>query len=286
MVFIDYKLITYLFIFLEFSYFAIFEDFKTRKVSNKLNLYLFSVSFFLFIINIFNYSIYDYIAFIAVFLIGFIFYYLDWWGGADGKIFISLSLILISIQGSVSIFNFLINTFIYYLIVILFLVLFMTSKKSKIKALININYLEKIFLIINVFIIFSTIFLFFFANGIKYENLLEYFFYFIVLIIVIYPILKLFINKLNKEVAFFLNLILFLILFLIYKFSFISYFFLLLFIRIMFDFITNLADLIKVKNKKYDSAFSVYLFSGAIFTLISNSNFIFIFVDFLKNNLL
>ncbi len=274
------NIIIYLFLILLFGYFSIKEDILKRKVSNKITYSLFLISIITFIININKLKLENIIAFFIIFIIAYYLYRFNFWAAADGKLYIGISIILISIQEYYSLFNYLLNIVFLYSLTIIILVIFKTSSKSKLKVLKKLNYGLKIFQLTIIFSIMSLFYNFIFDGNLNKNNLILLIIYMLTLFLIIAPSSKKIFKKLDSELQLFINLILSLILFLFSKEIFIYYFIIVLSFKIFLDFTSKSTEEIKINNNIYSSPFSIFLFSGAIITLITNSNIILILIKF------
>jgi len=274
------NIIIYLTILIIFSWFSIKQDILNRKISNKLQIFFFLISIFLFIINFKFLIIENIIILFLIPIISFFLYKYNFWGAADGKLYITLSIFLLSIYNYTSIVNFSLNIFIFFSIGIIFLSIFKTSIKSKMQVIKKFNYKKKIFLLLIIFTLISIFYKIFFEKDFSFTNLIIFFASLILFIGLISHSLEKYFNKIDEELIFFINIILFLLLFLFSKLIFIKYFIFVLSFKLFLDFISKSTDNIKIKHKLYTSPFSIYIFISAIFTLITNSNVLVILIKF------
>lgn len=279
----DLELIVILFISCIFALLCIYEDIKYRKISNYLNLSFFIFAFAYFTSKLFLLNLIDFIMIFIIILISFFLHYKKIWGAADGKVFISISLILISLKGLFLVLDFLINLALFYSFVIIFLTIFKTSIKEKWKAFKRIKFGEIIFTILIAFII-TTIFL-----KLDISIFEGYTLFFILLFVLIFMLVtknyirKLY-NLLDSEIKLLSSLILFLLLGLFAGIKFIGFFITIFCFKIILDFISRLSSRIAASGKesKYYSPFSIYLFLICILTMILEKNIIKIILLFVQ----
>lgn len=280
----NYYFITFLSIVLPFAIISIWQDIKTRKVKNIVNLsFLYiSIALFIFFLKEFN-EIWYWLALVISIGLSYWFYYKEYWGGADGKIFISLTLLILSFGNYVFYLHWILNLMIIYIVSIVLLILFKTSLKQKIRVLKYTDYNIYFFQILLIFIflkpiiknvifsdpLFSVLFLIGIILGFRYLT----------------PYLRKHFDKFSLFKKISLNVILFLILVGIsyLHLEVIVYFFLILLFRIFADYISGMTLFLKDKNgERYYSPFSVYLFISAILTMIIENNLFDMFVDLWK----
>jgi len=214
-----------------FSYFAIKQDILKRMVSNKITapFFIFSILIFLFYFE--NTDILSYFFIILSFFIGYFLYKKDIWGAADGKIFISITFILVSFLSSKSFFDYILNLFIIYALTITIISQIKTSSYAKKLVLKKINYLEILFILSFSFLIFGTMFHFI---DFKFSD--NIYSLIILLVFISFHYIRKFARKyysnISKKDKYFVNLALILILFSFNSFSFQSTFLIVLFIKI------------------------------------------------------
>lgn len=264
-----------------FGTYSITQDIKERKISNMLNLFLFFISSTFFITSIFKITIFDFI-----FIFGFIFltYYMykkDFWGAADGKVFISLILMISVVSGFNGIVYYVTNLIIFYSIGSIVLSLIRTSLKDKKKVLLGLNYKLHIFIVSSIFIISSLVLTKLPHSFNPMISVTIMLMTFIVLFFIISKLKKWF-NKFENHKKNYLNIFLFLILIITSDINFLKYFFPILLLKISIDYVSSITKYIKHKKKDiYYSPFSIYLFLVALFTLLLNNAVVVIIVEFI-----
>lgn len=292
---------------LVFGSYIIYSDIISRKISNKINLifFFFSILFLIYnIVNIQTLSLIDFIMIPIFIFLAFFLHYKKIWGAADGKLFISISCLLTAFSNYVLVFNFLLNLMLFYVISITILVLFKTKLKYKLQVLKQIDYEKHFFLIVVIFSIISLIYGIIPNTG--NINILLLISFLIFLIIFLFA--KYITNKytiIDREIRYFLSVILFLSLLLFLKVKFVYYFIPIFIFKISLDFISKSTRFIgkknklkfnynrkhsnkitkKLENKKdiiYNSPFTVYLILVAFFTMIYGTNLIIIVVHYFK----
>lgn len=271
----NYYLISFLAIVIPFAIISIWQDIKIRKVKNYVNISFFYISFLVFIFFLREYDFWFYLCLLFSFLISYWFFKKDYWGGADGKIFISLTLLVLALGNYFFYIDWILNLLLIYVISIILIVLFKTKLKSKIEVFKNIDFTIYFFQILLIFI--------FLKNVLKSVVFVDpiYSLLFLILVFVgfkfLTPVLKKYFEGFSFKKKLSLNIILFIIFIGMsyYHLIVILYFFLILFFRISSDFISSMTELLKdKKGDKYYSPFSIYLFISAIFTMIVGNNLI------------
>lgn len=273
-----------LFIFLIvliFSTFSIQQDIKHRKVENSLTLFLFFISVIIFIFATPNLLLLDFFFLAISTIISYYIYKKDTWGGADGKIFISISFLLVSIQGYLGILNYTINLIIFYSFTMIIVSILKTSIKDKIKIIKIIDYKTNIFGIIIVFILISTLFKFIPKSLNPDINTLILFASFIFLMTISSKTKK-YLNKFNENNKTLIIMFLFAILVIISNNQFLNYFFPLLFFKLFLEYSSKIVTKIKSKNNEYHSPFTTYLFLVALFTILLTESVLVIIVKFIS----
>lgn len=285
-----------------FAIISINYDIKYRKIPNKINFLFVFLNLLIFAFFITQLSLINFIILIVAIVLSLVCYSQKLWGGADGKIFIGLSLLLLSFKDNTIFFNFLINLALMYTFVMTFLVVFKTTLKSKIKVLKEINYGLYIFQLLMIFLIIKRI-----LNHIMFENI----FFLIVLFLCMYFLIsvstsyieKLYlkINKINSNITFIINLILFAFLVIWSSPNIMIYFIVILSLKIFTEFISNMTVFLKQdkaklqqitskysnkyetkQNDTYQSPFSIYLFVSAILTLLLVNNIVTMIILFFQ----
>lgn len=275
----NYYLLSFLVIVLPYATISIFQDIKIRKVNNWINLSFLYISFLSFIFFLSEYNIFDYLILIIVSYLAYFSYKKNIWGGADGKIFISLTLLILAFGNKYFYLDFIVNLAVLYSLTIIILVIFKTSIKQKIKIVKKIDYGFYIFQMLIIYIVIKS-----FLYELVPRNSI-YFSYFIILVFILVRFsnkyIKLIYSKINKlyfKIA--INLTLFLFLLVISKNSILKFFFVILAFRIGMEFISEMTNKIKSDKNSYNSPFSIYLFFSSIFTMIGQSNIIDVIIIF------
>lgn len=257
-----------------FGFYCIVQDIESRKVKNELTIAFFILSFIYFLYSIKKLSWIDFIILPISILIIYYIYKKEIWGAADGKILISIMLILIGYGTSEMFLNYILNLFVFYsigIILVSFILVSVTEKKEIIK---KIDFVEHVFLILFIFIILRFASKFFLQN----QNMLYLIAFLLFLIIImkyVYKYLKLIYSKLDENsrlvIIFTVSCGLFLLYFTLFLISFIILFI----IKVSLDFIFKSIEVLN-DEKNYQSPFSAYLFIAAIFTLFIAQNIIII----------
>lgn len=270
----------FLSIILPFAVISIYFDIKTRKIRNWINLSFLYVSILVLSFFSTQMDLIGYLTLIIAISLGYYLYSIDLWAGADGKIFIALS-ILVIILGSKSLFlDFMLNLALFYTIGIVILILFKTKIKHKFVVLKNINYGLHIFLLLIIFLIIKDFIYKYISTNSNYNTLFIFATYF--LLIYITPKIVKFYSKMNKYLSLSINLILFVLLYYFSSSKIFYYFFIILGFRIFLEFVSNMTILLRTKDKKqYYSPFSLYLFFAAVFTMVIQNNIVLIILKFL-----
>lgn len=280
---INYYLIGFLLLVLPYSYFSIKSDLKSRKISNIITLSFLYISFVVFIFFLKEYDFNYLLALIFTIVISYFFFKKDIWGGADGKIFISLTFLILALGHILFYLDFVVNLLIFYSISIILIVIFKTNLKQKITIIKNTDYHIFVFQILLAFIFLKNILRFVMFKDVISQQL------FLVSVVVgfIYltPYLRDYFHNFSLRKKISLNIILFIIFVGMSYNHLISlvYFIFILFFRISLDIISNLTLFLKdKKGEKYYSPFSVYLFISAIFTMVFQKNIVDIIVFLFK----
>lgn len=274
-----------LFIFLVimiFGTYSIQQDIKDRKVDNFLNLFLFIVSFIIFIFATPKLLFEDFLTLILVILISYYIYYKHIWGGADGKIFISICFMLTTINGYSSIINYLINLIIFYTLTLIILSILKTSIKDKKKVLLNIEYKKDIFITLLVFVLTSFVFPLIPKSLNSNISLLILISTFMFLFIFISKFKKFF-DKFDEDSKIIIDICLFAILVLFSHKVFLNYFFPILFLKLFIEYSSKITEKIKNKNQEYNSPFTIYLFIVALFSILLSENVVLILLKLFMN---
>ena len=279
----NYYIMTFLLITLPYSIISIKSDIKTRKVPNIVNLSFFIISFLVFFFFIKDYDFLYYLCLLVSIGIGYFLYYKSYWGGADGKIFIALTMLILALGNYVFYLNWIVNLLLIYSISIIFIVLFKTKTKDKIKALKEMDYNIYVFQMLLVFIFLKNI-----LNTFVFKSkLLSMFFLLVVVLCFGYlnPLIKKYYTNFSFKKKTSLNIILFIIFIgmSVFTHTIIFYFFGILIFRILVDYISNMTLFLKdKKDEKYYSPFTIYLFTSAILTMIVNNNIVEIAINIFK----
>jgi len=279
----NYEFIFVLVLVCIFAILAIFEDIKKRKVSNYISFSFLFISFFYFLYKIYFLDILDLVLIFSGFLISYFAYIYDLFGAGDGKLLIGIFMVLIPFGGANLLLNYMINLALIYSVVMIVLSQLKTSIIDKNLTIRNIRYDELFFILVFSFLIISIIY-----SQIQIENLKSNLMYFLFGVFFIMYILSHFAKKyylkISKDQKLILNIFLFLLLFLFNNFSLKYYFFIILLIRILIEYISELSSKIRIvknnKKIKYHSPFTIYLFLVAIFSILLQSNIIIVFTKF------
>ena len=279
----DYLFILFFLITLIFGSISIYFDIKTRKVPNYITFTFFFLSFILFIYFMKNMVWFDFILVFITILISYYIYKKLGWGAADGKIFISLTLLIFAFGTSVTFLRFILNLVVIYSLTMTLVVFLQTTKKQKLGLLKAINYREMFLLMLIIFVLIS---LFFLVTPMDPNNLFILFFILILVLVgvnYIRKFLKPYIHKLDNDTQLFLSFTLFaLLLVLRGGSSFIIFFFIVILFRVLVIFVSELTDFIKHGKNHYQSPFTLYLFLITLFTFLVNRSVIEIFILFIS----
>lgn len=268
----NYYMIGFLLVVLPFAFISILQDVKTRKISNVITISFLYISILIFVFFLMLYNVYDYLILIFSFAIGYYFYKKGYWGGADGKIFIALTLLLLALGNEYFYLDFLLNLIIFYSVVMIILVVFRTSFKTKKKLFKKIDYGLILFHLLIIFIFIKSLLMKFVSKDSVYYS---YFILFIfIFVLMTANLIKKLYLKFNKEVKIFSLLLLGAIFISFLAFNLIFYFFIVFIFRVLLVFISEMSTHIKTKTDIYQSPFSVYLFFSAIITMIGGNNVI------------
>ncbi len=258
-----------------FGILCIIEDCKNRKVSNyivflfmALGLVIFVISF---ILSSFNY--FFILGLILSLLFSFTLYYFKLWGAADGKIFLSISLILMTFGHLEILLEYIVNLVFLYSITMVVLTQLKTSFKVKWSALKKIDFFQEMFLL---FCIFTLSYLISLVFNLE-RDILAIFTYFIVVMIIMNFYIK-YLKKFYKNTD--LNLIavfgfsMFVFLLFLGGWIFLIVFFIIFLIKYFIKYISNLSNRIYVNKKQYYSPFTVYLFFCSFLTIFIQASII------------
>lgn len=276
----NYYLITFLAFVLPYAYISIYQDIEKRKISNWINLSFLYFCFLFFCFFITQFSLIDFGVIFLSIGFGYYFYHKGIWGGADGKIFIGLLLLLFSLGNMYFYLDFLLNLALFYSLAIILFVLFRTPREDKINLLKRTDYGLHLFQILIIFLVVKNLlFHYLDKSSVYYSYLIIAIF---VLVMISNPLIKRLYRWIkDSNVKFFLNLFLLFILILSSEDKVILYFFIVLFFKIFLQFVSKMTDQIKMKSgEQYYSPFSLYLFFSAIFTMIGGQNIIRIIFKF------
>lgn len=276
-----------LFVFLViiiFGTFSIEQDIRHRKVENTLNLFFFTISFIIFIFATPRLIWSDFLTLVMMVLLSYYLYKKDIWGGADGKIFISLSFLLITIQGYLTLVNYVINLIIFYAFSMIIISFLMTSIKNKKAVLKKIDYKKHMFLVLVVFTLTSTLFRFIpkslnqdISNMILVATFISLLF--------ILSKSKKFFDKFSENIKIVIIGTLFFILVFFSHEAFLKYFFPFLFLKVFIDYSSKITSKIKSKTGDYATPFTTYLFIVALFTVLLTQAVVVILVKFIAFHL-
>lgn len=274
------NLIIFLIIVIPFAISSISQDIKYRRISNITTLSFIYISFLIFCFFWKLYHIIDYFILILCILVSFFLYRKKLWGGADGKITISICMLLIALGNNTIFTSFILNIILFYTLIITLLIIFKTQFKIKLKVLKKIDYGSYLFYLLLIFL--------FVKRFINYLSSIHTFFT-ILLTLIIFVILgnwnkyiNIFYKKMNDIYKLISLLILAFVLFFFSDMNVIKYFFIVLAFRIFVDFISNMTIFLKDKQgKQYNSPFSVYIFASAIFSFLVGQNIISIILKLL-----
>ena len=259
-----------IFILVIFGIFMSFQDIKSRKVKNKLTFSFIFISFLIFLYSIiltFNFVL------ILIFLISTIIYFLISYkkilGAADSKILIGITLLILSIQNEILLFDFFINLFLVFTIFTFILCITNTSLKNKVDEIKNLPYLQILFqtLFALSVIIFLNRFLGSFIVDVLFKLSILIF-----LIILSSSIAKKLFVKLDENSKY-------VILFTLFSYSFyelfnyfLTSFAFLYLLKSLIIVFTNLSSKIEFSKKEYSAPLVPYLFFSVILTLILKGN--------------
>ena len=255
-----------------FGFYAIVQDIESRKVRNELTITFFILSFLYFIYSIKKLGWTDFLVIlISVFVIYYI-YKKEIWGAADGKIIISIMLILTAYGKSELFLNYVLNLIVFYSIGIIIVSFIYVSIKEKKEIIKKMDFVELVFLILFIFIILRIATKFFMQSQ-SLLYLVAFILFLIIILKYVYKYLKLFYSKIDENTRIVIIFTLFSALFLIYFVSFLISFIILFIIKASLDFIFKSIEVLN-DEKKYQSPFSAYLFIAAIFSLFIAKNII------------
>lgn len=276
----DASYLIFLLVLVLFGIISIKSDFKERKVRNEVTMLFFLISFIMFIFYMGNLVWFDFILlFITIFGVFYV-YKKGIWGAADGKIFLSLTLLLMAHNTSTSVLNFIVNLLLFYLFSILVLVAIRTNFKEKLSILKQFNYLEEGFLILFVFLFVRIVFS---VLPFKLNDPFLMLFVFIIILVIV-NILRKQIRKHLKEIhpdeMLFLSFLMFATLtFVGVGLSFIYIFTVVFILKITVNLVSKLSEKSGKTKEKYYSPFTLYMFAAALFTLVTNKSMILIVVS-------
>jgi len=276
----DYVLLGLIFVLSVFSYFCIKQDLIERKVSNKLSFSLFAFAFVFFIVMSGTLFWIDFIILFVSFLFAYFVYKKEFWGAADGKLFIGIMIILMSYGHSEMFLRWILNIFFFYSIVIVLMSFVGTTRKQKKSILKEMDYIDASLVILIIFFAMDILLMVYMIDE---SDVYGTIFFFFVLIFFVDKVRK-YLRKHFKKMFHDVKLMVFAILAMwMFLYSggiwFLLSFGFVFFIRVLVEFVTDLSGSIKKKNgETYHSPFSLYLFLTAIFTLITNKSFIEILV--------
>jgi Flp pilus assembly protein protease CpaA len=276
----NYYTIIFLLIILPFSYFAMKQDIKERRVSNVITFSFMYLSFLVFLFFLTQHGIFDHGIVILGCLISFILYKSNFWGAADGKIFISIIMLIVALKDEMFVLNYLLNIIFFYTFVIITLITFKTKQKTKYKVFKTIDF---------GFYLFYLLILFIFIKNFIRSILEGHIFLTILLILSIYIIInktngyiRSFYEGLRRDIKVIANILLVITFLYIANLDFMIYFVIIYILRISIEFFSNMTHFLQDENKEqYHTPFSVYLFFALIFTIIVQENIATIIMKFI-----
>ena len=254
---------------------SIKQDVYKRKVSNYITFpfLILSFLFFLFMINTLVWI--DFIFIFLLFGLAYFLYHKGLWGAADGKIFVALILFLLSLGHSEMSLRFIINMFLFYAFTMFFVVLIRTKRKDKIRLLKKFDFVDTILLILLIFVFIRGLLFFFDITQLDVFLLLIVFVALILAIDHLRKFISPYLIDLHDDIKYMFIAILFVLLFFYGGgFGFIIIFALIVLIKTSISIMSSLSSKVKIGRKKYESPFTIYLFFGAVFTVVTNSSFI------------
>lgn len=259
-----------------FAVYSIIEDITSRKVSNTTTLLFFILSFAYFLFSLKRLSWPDFIALPIFVLIIYYIYKKEVWGAADGKILISVMLVLTAYGTSELFLNYILNLIVFYSVGIILVILFITSTTDKKNTLKKIDFKELLFVLLFVFLILRML-LHFFPKDQNIFYILGFIVALIFIMRYVYKYLKVFYGILDENSQVVIMFSLSCLLFYVYYISFLYYFSILFAIKAFLDFVFKSIEQVEVE-KNYQSPFTVYIFLAAIFTLFAIKNIVEIIV--------
>lgn len=276
----DLSYLIFLVLIILFGIISIKSDFKQRKVRNEVTILFFLISFVLYILNLDKLVWFDFILLFIIIFGVFYLYKKGVWGAADGKIFLSITLLLLSYGQSASVLNFAVNLLLFYLISLFVLVVLRTSFKQKFKIISQFNYREEIFILLFVFLFIRILFV---LLPFELKDLYVMLFVFAFILMIANQVrkqLRKHLKEIHSDEMLFLSFIMFATLsFVGVGLSFIYTFFIILLLKISINIVSTLSENAGKTKEKYYSPFTLYLFAAALFTLITNKSIILIIVS-------
>ena len=270
-------------IILIFGIFSSIQDYKQRKINNKLNLLLFVIAFTFFITSLNNISFYEIIGIIILIFIYYLIYKLGFYGAADGKVLISISLLLLIVGHFKMILFFICNILIIYSVVGIFIAFIKTTTKDKIEIIKQIDYKSISFIIFIIFII-SSIILKQLPKSLNPEISIVISMSTIICLYLIISKFKKYFNKIDSNNQNLILLILAITLIFISKIEFLKYFFHVILIKISYDFLRKILKKLNEKHsdkdkKQFSLALAIIIYSGALITIITSNIILFTILD-------
>lgn len=263
------------------GYFGIKQDISSRKISNKINILTFVLAISTLVYNFQTLQRIDFIVIFIIIFISYLLFHKKIWGAGDGKLFISLGIILISFGGFNFFLNFIVNLSILYSIVIILLALYLSNKKDIISTFKRLKHYELLFVLVLIFTIMQISFIFIDLSVYSDSIFLMILAGIFIFLMFFYRFLKKIFYLINEDFRFLV--IFFSILALIYYSSSLAliFFGIVFIIKTFIDFSSRLVERIKLKyEEEYNSPFGVYLYLICILTILLQTNIISIILRF------
>lgn len=254
-------------ILLIFSFICIYQDVKTRKVSNYVSFSFLALSFLYFLHNVLNLAYFDYVILLVLILLTYYTYKKGIFGAADGKILIGCFFFFTSINGFTSVLTFLVILFVLYSVGILLQSVFSTSlfyKKIFFKA---VDYNRILF---QSFVILIVSYLLFLSVPVTIQGDLMYVFLFLKILIVggFLSLSRKLTFKMPEYHKLILTFALFAVSLFLLKSHFFFSFFLIFTLLFLLSYIPMLTTVLRVNKKKYYSPFTAYVFTAVLIAFI------------------
>lgn len=256
-----------------FGVLASYQDLRTRKVKNYLAFSLLLISALVYVFYLASLTWVTHLALVFAVLLGFYLYRNHTWGAADGKLFIALSMLVLAYQGSILFGHYLVNIVTFYSLIIIFLTQIMTSSKQKEKAIKSINYYEKTFVVLFIFVVL-TAFTVIFDPQTQFWLILSLTLLFLAFMLFNEKYIKRWYNGQKQIIRVGYVLLAALALFSLNVPIALLYFVLGLVARLFIEYISELSDNLESKGKKYYTPFAVFLFVGAFLSILTSMSII------------